>query len=65
MRQSLAAFTEKDGKGKARKYGFGCIMEALKSIRENAIDFSGTEAKVISTPTPEQKDILDALGIAL
>jgi hypothetical protein len=65
MRQGLTAFTDKDDEGKDRKYGFDCIMEAPKAIRENTVDFSGTEAKVISTPTPEQKEILDVLGIAL
>ena len=65
MNKRLLPLFELDGKGKNRKYTFDYIMESLKSIRANAVDFCGNLSTVITKPTDEQKNIFDLLGVAI
>ena len=65
MRQRLKPLEEVDGVGKNRKYSFGYIMECLKSIRKESVQFLDATTSVITTPTDEQANILNLLRVAL
>jgi transposase len=65
MRQRLIPLFASDGEGKERKYSFSYILEVLKSIRQNIVDFCGVRSKVISESTIEQSQILQLLRVKL
>ena len=65
MKQRLQPLFEKNGEGGRRKYTFDYIIESLKSIREEKVDFSGAQTRVITTPTDEQNHILELIRIKL
>ena len=65
MRQRLVPLCEADGVGKDRRYSFGFIIETLKAIRCETIQFMDTQTSVITTPNKEQAQILKLLGVAL
>jgi transposase len=65
MRQRLKPLEEIDGAGKYRKYSFDYIMESLKSIRRENVEFLDLTTHVITTPNVEQTYILNLIQIAL
>jgi len=65
MRQRLLPLTEIDGVGKDRIYSFDHVMECLKTIRKNDVQFLDAKTSVITTPNDEQAYILDLLGVAV
>jgi transposase len=65
MKQRLGPLLGAGAKGKARKYTFAYILEVLKSIRQNDVDFCGVQSKVISESTSEQAHILQLLKVKL
>lgn len=65
MKQRLKPLMETREKGKARKNSFVYIMEVLKSIRQNVVDFCGVRSNIISETTLEQANILQLLKVKL
>jgi transposase len=65
MIQSLQPLFEADGRGKARKYTFDSIVEILKCVRTETVDFCGAQSTIITSPTEEQRNILNLLGVEL
>jgi len=65
MKRLLIPVTTKDAGGYARKYSFSYILETLKSIRKENVNFSGVSTCIITTPSEEQKILLDAMGVKL
>lgn len=65
MRQRLSDLFAEDGAGKDRKYTFDYVIELLKSIREETVEFYGASTVVITKASREQQRILDLLGVKL
>jgi len=65
MNQKLKPLFEIDDVGAGRKYTFDYVIETLKCIRKETVEICGAQSSVITTPTVEQKLILDLLGIVL
>jgi transposase len=65
MKQRLQPLTEIDGDGASRKYTFDYIMEILKCIRKETVEFCNAESNVITVPTDEQNRILNLLGVSI
>ena len=65
MNQRLKSLTENDEKGKNRKYTVEHIIERLKSIRKETIDFSGVKTQIITECDEEQAMILQLLGVKI
>ena len=65
MKQRLHPLMDSDGQGTHRKYSFEYIMEILKSIRKETVDFCGAQSSVITAPSDEQSGILRLLGVKL
>jgi transposase len=63
VNQRLKPIFAADGVGKERKYTFDYIIETLKCIRKNTVDVCGNISSVITTPTAEQKRILELLEV--
>ncbi|MCL1975387.1 MAG: transposase, partial [Firmicutes bacterium] len=64
MKQRLQPLFEIDGTEAGRKYTFDYIMETLKCIRKNTVEFQNAITNVITVPTDEQNRILQLLGIS-
>jgi len=65
MKQRLRPLFECDGTGKARKHTFDSVMERLKCIRKDTVDFCKAQSDIITEPTEEQNYIMNLLGIRL
>ena len=65
MRQRLAPLCEIDGAGKDRRYSFDFIIENLKAIRRDSVQFMDSLTSAITAPNEEQVRILDLLRVAL
>ena len=65
MKQRLRTLVDSDGAGAHRKYTFDYIMESLKSIRKETVEFSNAQSSVITAPTDEQRSILQLLEIKI
>ena len=65
MKQRLQPLFEGNGLGAGRKYTFGSIMETLKCIRKETVEFYNAKTSVITTLTEEQKRILQLLAVKL
>jgi transposase len=65
MVQRLQPLFENNGQGKDRKHTFQYIIERLKSIRKESVDFMGAESSVITQPSEEQRQILNLLQIGV
>jgi len=63
MKQMLKPILEKDAEVKNKEYTFDHLIERLKSIRQEKIDFSGIESQLITERDPNQEEILKLLGI--
>ena len=65
MKQRLQPLFEGDGKGKERKYTFDSVIERMKHISKNTVDFCNVQSEIVSEPTGEQQRILDLLGVSI
>jgi len=65
MRQRLNQLADIDGIGANRKYSFDYVLESLKSIRNESVEFMGAHSNIITTPNLEQQNILNLLGVAV
>jgi len=65
MKQRLQPLYESDKEGRNRKYTFDNFIEILKSIRKETVEFSDTISSIITTPTKEQKRILELLSVKI
>ncbi len=65
MIQRLKPLEDVDGIGKIRKYSFDYVIECLKSIRKENVQFLDSITSVTSSLTAEQTLILDLLALAL
>ena len=65
INQRLQPLFDNDGKGNNRKYTFDYIIEVLKCIRKEKVEFCNAKTNVITVPTEEQQKILQLLGVSL
>jgi transposase len=63
MTQRLRLLMDTDGKGAKRKYSFDYMLEILKSLRQETVDFSGAKSTIITAQSVEQRSILKLLGV--
>jgi len=65
MKQRLKPLFEVNGKGAARKYTFDYVLETLKCIRKETIEFCNTNSSTITALSNEQDHILKLLEISI
>jgi transposase len=65
MIQRLQPLFESDRKGAKRKYTFDYIIENLKSIRKETVEFCDAKSSMTTTPTDEQCKILNLLQVSI
>jgi len=65
MRQRLQPLEELDGVGSNRKYSFKYIIETLKAIRIDDVQFAEAKTTIKSIPTETQATILNLLGVVM
>jgi transposase len=65
MKQKLQPLFDADGVGTDRKYTFDYIIETLKCIRKETVEICNVKSSVITTPSDEQKYILQLLEIVI
>jgi transposase len=63
MKQRLQPLFDDDGMGTKRKYTFDYIIEILKSIRKETVEFCNTKTNVITQLTEEQNRIMQLLAV--
>jgi transposase len=63
MKQRLQPLFETNKNGTYRKYTYDYIMENLKSIRKETVEFCNAKTSIITTPTEEQKRIFELLAV--
>ena len=65
MKQRLAPLFKDDGVGPNRKYTFDYVMESLKNIREETVEIKNAKTNILTEASPEQKHILNLLGVKM
>ena len=65
MKNRLKPLFDGDGVGRSKKYTLASVIERLKSIRQEKINFQGIITFSITKPDDEQQKILDLLGVSL
>jgi len=65
MKQRLQPLFDTNAEGARRKYSFDYIVECLKCIRKEMVEFCGVITSVVTTPTDEQAHILDLLQVKI
>jgi transposase len=67
MRLRLAPLSEIDGVGEDRRYTFDFVIESLKAVRSETVQFMDmdNQTKIITVPNKEQALILKLLGVAV
>jgi transposase len=65
MKQRLEPLNKLDNRGKNRLYSFDYIIETLKSVNSNTVEFMDVQSTKITTPNEEQRQFLKLLGVAL
>lgn len=65
MKEMLTPLFDENETGRNGEYTFNHIVERLKSIRNETIDFNGIKSNVITERDSEQSRILDLMGIKL
>jgi hypothetical protein len=63
MKQRLRPLVDSDGAGVRKKYSFDYIMESLKSMRKETVEFCNAQSSVITASTDEQSRIFQLLEI--
>ena len=65
MKNRLKPLFDEDGVGRSKKYTLVSVIERLKSIRQEKVNFQGIINYSITKPDDEQQKILDLLGVSL
>jgi hypothetical protein len=65
MKQRLQPLFDSDGEGKNRQWTFENVIHRLMAIRREKVSMAGVEFFQVTTPEPDQKRILDLLGVRL
>ena len=65
MEERLAPLFANDGEGENRRWTFRGVIDCLAQITRNKVSVSGATFYQKSTPTEEQKTILDLLSIEM
>jgi hypothetical protein len=65
MKKMLKPLFEKSIDGRNREYSFDYIMERLKSIRNEIVDFDGIKSNIITERDLEQSNIMSLLNVAM
>ena len=65
MKQRLKSLFDDDCKGRKRHYTVEFIIELLKNIQKQLVEFNGIETFFLSEPSEEQQKIFDLLNIKL
>jgi len=65
MKRRLSPLFEENGKGALRKYTIDYVIEVLKCIRKETVEFCSATSSVITVPTDEQRHILELLGVSI
>ena len=65
MVQRLQPLFHADGNGKNRRWSLEIVLEQLKLIVKGVVYLDAVPIEKISTPNPEQKKIIDLIGITL
>jgi transposase len=65
MKQKLKPLFDANGAGADRKYTFDYVIETLKCIRKQTVEICNVKSNVITTPSNEQKHILQLLEIVI
>jgi transposase len=65
MKQRLQPLFNSDGEGKNRQGTFENVIHRLMAIRRQKVSLAGVEFFQVTTPEPDQKRILDLLGVSL
>jgi len=63
MKQMLKPLLENDAEGKNKEYTFDHVIERLKSIRKEKVDFSGIESEILTERDKDQEEIANLLGV--
>jgi hypothetical protein len=63
IEERLAPLFANDGEGENRRWTFRGIIDCLAQITRNKVRVGGAEFYQNSTPTEEQKKILDLLSV--
>jgi hypothetical protein len=65
MQTKIAPLFAEDGEGGGRKYSFDHVIELLKGICENTVEFYGATIKLITEASEERKHILELMQVTL
>ena len=65
MKKRLLPLFEEDGVGRFKEYTLTSVIERLKSIRQEKVNFQGIITFSITKPDDEQQKILDLLGVSI
>jgi transposase len=65
MKQRLQPLFNVVGAGQNRKYTFDYVIEILKCIRKESVEFCGIQSSVVTTTNNEQKNILKLLDVVI
>ena len=65
LKQKLKSLFDDDGVGRSQKFTLRYVIERLKSIRKEKVDFQGVISFTITKPDRIQSEILDLLGVPL
>ena len=65
MEQRLAPLFKEDGVGEERRWTFRGVIDSLAQITRNKVSANGVEFYQNSTPTDEQEQILNLLGVSM
>jgi transposase len=63
MKQRLQPLFDSDGEGKYREFSFDNVIEILKSVRKENIEFMGENSFIITTHSDKQKSIMKLLEL--
>jgi len=65
MKKRLMPLFDEDEVGSSKKYTLTSVIERLKSIRQEKVNFQGIITFSITKPDDEQQKILDLLGVSI
>jgi transposase len=65
MNQRLSPLYKDDSEGKNHKFTIGFVIETLKAIRKENIQFCGAKSVMVTTPNEDQQKILNLLEISI
>lgn len=65
MKQRIQPLFDESGVGTKRKCTFDYVVEILKCIRKETVELCNAKSSIITSPTEDQKRILDLLAVKL